>query len=356
MTRIVFASCMSALASTTQKVWSEATAHKPDWLFLCGDNIYMDYFPHLNQSRAWSLQKFAQEMEARYAKQFTVTSFRNLVSSIPAGQVVGTWDDHDFAWNNCFGADPAYGMEAKKLVATALFHHYFAELNKRPLAAALPPLVMPDINNPPNGSLDTYRAFDLVHDSGTIRVLVCDGRTYRGKHPPGTMSGELLGATQEAWLFRELKQGTNPYLLVTGSTMTAGDDQSWDYYQDFFKNRFLPAVNNKLVMFMAGDVHENRLPPRVAGNPIEIVSSAAVLDFPLNKRNFGVLDIQGGEVRIFLYKRGAVQYTGVVSLGSGKFKTSMAALAKEAPITTNPKLATSQRAAALRKLKSKPKK
>ena len=347
MTRLVFASCMSALASDTQKVWKEAAAHQPEWLMLCGDNIYMDYFPHLNQSRPWSLAKFADEMQVRYARQFAVPSFRKLVASIPAGQVIGVWDDHDFAWNNCFGADPSYGMLEKKKVATALFHHYFAELNKRPLAAALPPLVMPDLQNPPNGTVDVYRALDIP----PLRVLLCDGRTYRGKHPPGTMSGDLLGAAQEQWLFTEL-QGPGPFLLVTGSTMTAGDDQSWDYYQDFYTNRFLPAVRNKLVMFVAGDVHENRLPPRVADQPVEVVSSAAVLDFPFNKRNFGVLDMQGDELRVFLYRRGEVQYTGKLQLGSGKFKTTMAVLAKEPAVKTSAKAASAQRGAALRKLSS----
>ena len=44
-------------------------------------------------------------MQLRYARQFAVPSFRALVESIPAGQVIGVWDDHDFAWQNCFGAD-----------------------------------------------------------------------------------------------------------------------------------------------------------------------------------------------------------------------------------------------------------
>lgn len=348
MTRMVFASCMSPLASDSQKVWKEAIAHEPDWLILAGDNIYMDYFPHLNQSRGWTLAEFATEMERRYSLQFAVPSFRKIVESVPAGQVIGVWDDHDFAWNDCFGAEPTYGMPEKKKVATALYHHYFAQLNQRPLAKALPPLAMPDLTNPPNGELEIYRALDIA----PFRVLLVDGRTWRGKHPPKTMAGDLLGEKQEKWLFDELARSGGPFLLITGSTMTAGDDQGWDYYQDFFLKRFLPATRGKLMLFLAGDVHENRLPPRVDDHPVEIVSSAAVLDFPFNKRNFGVLDVQDNEARVFLYKRGEVQYASRINLGTGKYKTTMAALKNAAAAPTNTRVATAQRSAAMRKLKS----
>jgi hypothetical protein len=342
MTRIAFASCMSALANIEQPVWREVAAHQPDWLVLCGDNIYMDYFPNLNQSRPWSVSKFADEMQMRYALQFEAESFRNLVNTIPVGQVIGVWDDHDFAWNNCFGAEPSDQMFAKKKVATALYHHYFSELNKRPLASKWPYLKIDDVNSPPNGSVDIYRALDIP----PFRTLLCDGRAYREKHPKGTTSGSLLGAKQEQWLLSELA-GTGPFLLISGSTMTAGDDQSWDYYQDFFKRRFLPAAAGKVVVFMAGDVHENRLPPKVGDAPVEIVSSASVLNFPFNKRNFGILEVDGSEARVFLYKRGKIEHAGALSLETGAFFTTMEALLDDSVETTTPEVAAEQREAAI---------
>ena len=115
MTMLVFASCMSALDNPEQPVWVEAAAHKPEWLVLGGDNIYMDYGVHLDQSRHWTPARFAQEMQLRYTRQFAVKTFRELVETIPAGQVIGVWDDHDFAWQNCFGADPSYGMHAMRI-------------------------------------------------------------------------------------------------------------------------------------------------------------------------------------------------------------------------------------------------
>jgi alkaline phosphatase D len=318
MTMLVFASCMSALDNPGQPVWEEAAAHTPEWLVLGGDNIYMDYGVHLDQSRFWSPARFAAEMQLRYARQFAVPSFRALVESIPAGQVIGVWDDHDFAWQNCFGTDTDHGMPEKKRIATAYFHLYFAELNKRPLAAEFPELAFPGLMDSPDATRAVYGALDIA----PFRVLLCDGRSYRGRHPPGTRSGELLGAEQEKWLFEELA-GPGPFLLITGSTMTAARDQAWDYYTDFYQQRFLPAVRDKVVVFVGGDVHENRLPPRAPGHPVEVVSSASCLSFVLNKRNFGVIDIRPDQARIFLYSRGEVELTGVLDLASGAFATTM---------------------------------
>jgi alkaline phosphatase D len=340
MTMLVFASCMSALDNPEQPVWAEAAAHKPEWLVLGGDNNYMDYGVHLNQSRNWTPARFAQEMQLRYERQFAVPTFRALVETIPAGQVIGVWDDHDFAWQNCFGADPSYGMPEKKRIATAFYHHYFAELNRRPLAAELPPLVIPDLSDPPNGTREVYRALDI----GPFRVLLCDGRTWRGRHPPGTKSGDLLGPAQEAWLLDELA-GPGPFLLITGSTMTAAHDQAWDYYGDFYQQRFLPAVRDKVVLFVGGDVHENRLAPRLPGHPVEVISSASCLSYVLNKRNFGVIDIRPDQARIFLYTRGEVQLTGILDLASGEFVTSMSV--SDTDVQSDPALAREQRSAGL---------
>jgi phosphodiesterase/alkaline phosphatase D-like protein len=346
MTRIVFASCMSVKGSKTQPVWKEAAAHKPEWLILCGDNIYMDYWPIQYESKEWDPARFAAEMHKRYAQQFAVPAFRELVKSIPTNQVLGVWDDHDFAWNDCLGTDPGYGMPTKRKIATAMYHHYFAALNQRPLPATLPELNIPDPANPPGGDRDVYRASTI----GRLRVLLCDGRSYREDITSGNTRASLLGDAQEEWLFSELAKSSGPYLLVTGSTMTNGDDQSWDVYQEFFKNRFLPAVRGKTVIFMAGDVHQNRLPPRVPHWPIEVVSSAAVLT--AYERRFGVLEVSNVEANVFLYKSGDIEYTGKVTFATGSFKTSMAALLKDAAPKLSVQRAQTQRRRALRRLRA----
>jgi hypothetical protein len=127
--------------------------------------------------------------------------------------------------------------------------------------------------------------------------------------------------------------------------MTAAHDQAWDYYGDFYQQRFLPAVRDKVMLYVGGDVHENRLAPRLPGHPVEVISSASCLSYVLNKRNFGVIDIRPEEARIFLYTRGEVQLAGILDLASGDFATTMAI--SDTDVQADPAVAREQRSAGL---------
>lgn len=127
-----------------------------------------------------------------------------------------------------------------------------------------------------------------------------------------------------------------------------GDDQSWDVYKEFFNDRFLPAVSGKIVIFMAGNVHDNRLPPRVDDRPVEVVSSAAWVDGTFSR--FGVLQVSDGEVNAFLYRNGKIEYTSTLNLLTGSYATSMEALLKYAAAKPSAQRAQAQRHNALRHL------
>ena len=99
------------------------------------------------------------------------------------------------------------------------------------------------------------------------------------------------------------------------------------------------------MIFVGGDVHENRLAPRLPGHPVEAISSASCLSYVLNKRNFGVIDIQPDEARIFLYTRGEVQLAGILDLASGAFATTMAV--SDTDVQSDPEVAREQRSAGL---------
>ena len=338
---------MSASRDPKQDVWTDAAAHQPQWLVLGGDNIYMDYWPDLEEPRKWAVADFAAFMYQQYSLQFAVPSFRKLVSSIPAGQVIGVWDDHDFAWNDCYGTELVDGMPQKRLVAHALFHHYFAALNLRPLPAVLPTMALSNVLTLPTATRPIYRALDLA----PLRVLLCDVRSYREDRRLDRASASLLGDEQEKWLLAEIAASTGPLLIVSGSVLVAAGDQSWDFFRNFYEQRFLPAVRQRRVLFIGGDIHKNRLLPVPAGNPVEMVSSAAALGFPYQGlRNFGVLDLVEGEARIFLYRRGEIQYSGRFALDSGGFKTSVSARAAQPVPRSTVKRAQAQKVAALRGL------
>ena len=316
MTTLVFGSCMMHDGKNGMSVWDDALAHRPDWLLLGGDNVYLDYFPNLGAPAHWSVEKFATELFDRYREQFQTRSLRALVNSIPAGQVIGTWDDHDFCWNNCYGADTQDDVPQKRRIARVLFHHYFQALNLRPLPAALPaiPLEVAALLQHPYADQETYRNFDL----GPFRALICDGRYYRERWDgsSATNKASLLGATQEAWLENEIKQAKRPILMISGSTLTGASDQAWDYYTDFYINRLQPALKNKVTLYIGGDIHKNRLHQHPGTKTTEVVSSAVRV--PFNSRRYGVIDFDAQEAKIFLYRRGEVDTSAILNLGTGK--------------------------------------
>ena len=310
--RIAFTSCMHVGHDGEQHVWDEAALHAPEWLILGGDNIYMNYGPDWFGPRRWSPQKFATRMWERYAAQFSVPSFRALVETIPAGRVIGVWDDHDFGWNNCYGTSSDDGMPAKRLISRAMFHHYFGALNQRPLPPSLPPLSLAGLPNLVGSAIPAYRALDV----GPLRVLLCDGRSYREKNESDPGAASLLGLQQEQWLFAEMTGAGKPILVVSGSTMTDGGDQSWNRFTDFFKQRFLPAASGRVVMFLGGDVHENRLRAK-QNRPVEVVCSGAAVGILFRKRNFGVLELSPTQAKVLLFKKGSLEYSGQLDLVSG---------------------------------------
>jgi alkaline phosphatase D len=113
--KIVFTSCMDASRLPSQPVWTHVQSLNPDVLMLLGDQIYMDWFDlgtsnwrrAIDSNTSGELADFAQAMHARYQQQAAVPEFQGLLQNMAAGskQVVVTWDDHDFAWNDSLG-DP----------------------------------------------------------------------------------------------------------------------------------------------------------------------------------------------------------------------------------------------------------
>jgi hypothetical protein len=316
MTRLMFASCMNHDHDVRGKVWQQALAHKPAWLFLIGDNVYMDWGDLLRQSPNLSVDEFARDLFARYDKQLQQQNFRTLVESIPAGQVHGTWDDHDFGWNDCFGASAANGMPDKRRVSRALFHHYFAHLNQRPLPPRLAPMSAAQALASALSGREVYQSLQI----DGYRILITDGRFYREEKTQGNPSPSMLGQAQEAWLLQQLAGPNVPTLLVSGSTMTNGKDQSWDYHHAFFV-QFLAAASNRKLIFIGGDVHENRLIHHPGTSICEVTTSGAGLGWVggfANKRNFCIMDLKPDVAEIYLIRKTRVQLSASYDLASAR--------------------------------------
>ena len=79
---IAFGSCLSQ--NRSQEIWERVRAQNPDLVVLMGDNIYAD-----------NVSLPVRRLE--YAKVSSNQFFKALRSS---SEIVGTWDDHDYGYND----------------------------------------------------------------------------------------------------------------------------------------------------------------------------------------------------------------------------------------------------------------
>ncbi len=298
--KIAFTSCFDALVDSEQIVWDQVHAQAPEVLLLLGDTIYMDYFPRLGRPRKLSNQEFANEMYNRYKAQWSVESFRNLIASVK--RVGLTWDDHDFAWNGSCGA----GTNRKKAVpreksriSKNLFLQFKGRVQQKNITSAYPnqPSIDQLLAGDDTGIEDTF-------DYGSIRIIMLDGRTYRedpsdDKDDDEMSTRSLLGKAQRTWLEDQVRTGNGLKLLCSGSTLTRSGE-SWDHYMDY---QWLIDKRFKKTVVLSGDIHKNATQLH-DGYLFEATSSGAALPrIGGGSGNFGILELEGGQVKIALYEK-----------------------------------------------------
>jgi alkaline phosphatase D len=290
--KIAFASCMNLECFPEQQIWAKVAAEEPDYLFLLGDQIYMDYFPHLGAPAGWSDDKFQDVMTRRYKDQWAEPHFHALIQQLrqrqdDGGGVYGTWDDHDFAWNNSNGRNVP---ESKKRIARGLFAEFVR--GGAPVADRI------------------FYSVPLREGAETRgKAIFLDTRSYRDE--PGDEK-DLLGEEQFDFLNDEMKHSLPLTVVCAGTPMRATGKGWLQYRRDYL--RFLKIIGDRKVIFLSGDIHENVFIPPTAGTRLyEIISSGAAVKkyaFVGKRRNYGLLEWSPERTRVKLVdRRGSLSYT-----------------------------------------------
>ncbi len=296
--RIAFTSCCRFEAFNHQPQWDEISNTNPDYLFLLGDQIYMDYGIRLfskewnGRPKKYSESEFEAIMESKYYNQWNEPHFKALFDRLNANNKVhGIWDDHDFAWNNAVGSDVS---AEKKEISLKIFKKYFC-LN--------------DTNSTPG---EIYRTIDTP----LAKVIFLDVRSHAVHYqlPNSPSDSALLGQKQRDFLKANLLASHDkPYTIIcSGITLRFGEENWSNYEQDF--NQLISYIkqSQKPVIFLAGDIHENKfVGPSEECPCYEIVSSGLAInylglgiDFD-DRHNWGLLTLndQGGSnVQLFSKK------------------------------------------------------
>jgi len=300
-TKIAFTSCARYQPQVPQVAWDDIAAADPDYLLLLGDQIYMDFglWPfareYQGKPKQYSPAKFAAVMRRKYELQWNEPHFAQLLAQMRAKNgLLGVWDDHDFAWNNAYGADatlaPAVGMAEKRELARALFHEFMA-------CAPQPPEVY--------GFVDTPHA----------RVILLDNRYHAT--PLKVPQPTLMGHQQMDWLAAHLQHDRTYTLIAGGLTLTHSAENWSNYRAEFARFKALIADKDR-VIYLGGDIHSNAFgAPCPNGKPpcYEIISSGVcvnILGLPFEfdrRRNWTLLEIDEAGVRVSQHdKKGVTRY------------------------------------------------
>jgi hypothetical protein len=345
--KIAYTSCMDATRVPSQPVWTEIEKQRPDVLLILGDQIYMDWrdlgrsnwlrqIMQAGAERSEVLQDFVSAMHARYAAQWHVREFRDLIRSMPdygtGRQIYVTWDDHDFAWNNALGAAPTdhkrHVPPEVKAISRALFEQFRNHLrgtatDDYPAAPAAFP------SEPGATGIEQLDIRLRGSDGSEVPLAMLDIRWYRTQRPldkdfpTGTPS--ILGNGQWSLLQTKLAAGEGLLLVACGSplmhTYRLGH-QSWHAPANeggsYPEAQQLLQVADRPILLIAGDIHRNawggRLP--IAGQAqrsrvLQTASSGAAIGQILTKRfapSYGILEVTGlaggaGTVKLNWFKQ-----------------------------------------------------
>ena len=289
--KIIFTSCTRYEAFKKQPEWKLISDQDPDYLFLLGDNIYMDYgwpfFSHEpnGSPKDYPTEKFKRIMKNKYENQFTlVPEFKDLVEKMRRKNgFFAIWDDHDFAWNNAKGISVP---QEKKDISRELFHQYL------------------------NCSTNLPHTYYHV-DTPLARVIFIDNRTDCEKEGP---TNKLLSNEQFEFIEDKLQHPLKYTILCGGLTLTEGSE-NWYKYPSQLKRLCERVSKTENVIFLCGDVHKNKflMPKRInelnIATPIQIISSGMQVNYagfriPFDDlHNWCMLEFEETNVKLSFYNK-----------------------------------------------------
>ncbi len=228
---LAFASC--ATQDSTNLVWPAIQAHNPDLFVWLGDNIYGDSHDTLVLAEKYARQK-AQPLYQAFLK-----------TGVP---IVGTWDDHDYGWNDA-GKEYPHRQASKTLLLNFLDVPADAAVRSRE---------------------GVYQSFTYGNAGRQVHLILLDTRWFRDSLAPDTTgkgryvprnTGTLLGATQWQWLGNELNSTSADVVVIGSSIQVISAEHGWEKWANFSLElerlyKMLDACKAKNIIILSGDRHQ----------------------------------------------------------------------------------------------------
>jgi alkaline phosphatase D len=219
---IAFGSCNRQFLP--QPLWPVITENQPDLWIWGGDNIYGD-------------SKDAAVIEAKYQQQLDQPNYAAFREQFP---ILGTWDDHDYGWNDAYSTYPL------KEVTQNL---------------ALDFMDVP-ADDPRRQREGIYGAYDFGPEGQRVKVILIDNR-YFSDHRKAD-NPQLLGSAQKAWLGDTLRQSTAQINLLVSGTQILSEAHNYEKWANFPSDRawLLKLIREESipgVICISGDRHMHEI-------------------------------------------------------------------------------------------------
>ena len=216
--RIAFGSCNRE--TLPQPLWRVIQSNRPDLWIWMGDNIYGD-------------SEDVGVIAKKYEVQFNHPDYQ------PFRQVqaiIGTWDDHDYGWNNA-------GAEYPKKADTRDLALDFLEV---------------PADHPRRERKGLYGTHIFGPIGKQVQVVLLDGRYFAEK--PGMPEADLLGSRQEEWLRKTLYESTAQVILLVSGIQFLPEDHKYEKWANFPRSRqwlfrLLEDENLPGIILLSGDRH-----------------------------------------------------------------------------------------------------
>lgn len=215
--RFAFSSCLGREGFVPAAGWADMTRTNTDLVLLLGDNHYADSTDPV-------------KLRAAYYSHRRNAAWQQIARSTP---IYAIWDDHDYGPNDSDGR--AEGKEH----SLKTFTEFWA--------------------NPASGEPDNPGIYHRFTRSG-VDFFMLDVRYHRDPNRPTNLLGKtMLGATQLAWLKRELLASRAPVKFIASGSewQTHGHVDSWTSFarerQEIFD--FLREQKISGVILLSGDRH-----------------------------------------------------------------------------------------------------
>ena len=235
--RIAFGSCNDLNKDAGQGFWNSVLRTAPQAWVWNGDIVYPDNDPAfegplerwLSHQDPAALNEM-EDIRARHFQQLkTNVHYKQLTSEVP---VFGSWDDHDYAYNN---ADGSYAGK---------------EQSKQTLLRFL------DVEDthPIHSRAGVYHSVELRHKEQSLHLIVLDLRSGSD-----FSKGRMLSEEQWQWLQAQFSQSTSGAVVLFSALTVENDvppkDNWYDFPEERKRLRSLILNHPHPVAVVSGDLH-----------------------------------------------------------------------------------------------------